>query len=205
MQRSGNQYRRADLPGFAELLRAELTKFRTVRAWVSGLLAAVVAFVLLAYLSAWASRGAGPALATGPDGRAVSDSYMFVRRPLTGDGSITGRVTTLSGRHSSPTLPGSRGAQPPLGLAPWAKAGLIVEPDTHQGTSYAAVMVTGSHGVRMQFNYTHDRPGLAGFVGPSSPQWLRLTRVGYDSPDGAHWTRLGGERSTGLPRTVQIG
>jgi ABC-type transport system involved in multi-copper enzyme maturation permease subunit len=71
-------------------------------------------------------------------------------------------------------------------------------------------MVTGSHGVRMQYNYTRDRPGLAGPVGPSSPRWLRLTRVGdvitsYDSVGGVHWSEIGTARLTGLPHTVQIG
>src|SRR5258708_31968976 len=81
------------------------------------------------------------------------------------------------------------GSQLQPGLAPWAKAGIILEPDTQQGTDYAAVMVTGSHGVQMQYNYTHASPGLTGSVGPSSPRWLRLTRVGdaitgYGSADG---------------------
>jgi hypothetical protein len=62
----------------------------------------------------------------------------------------------------------------------------------------------------MQDNYTYDRPGLAGAVGPSSPRWLRLTRAGdvitgYDSTDGAHWTEIGTARLAGLPHTVQIG
>ena len=71
-------------------------------------------------------------------------------------------------------------------------------------------MVTGSHGVQMQYNYTHDSPGLPGSVGPSSPRWLRLTRAGdvitgYDSTDGSQWNEIGTARLTGLPRTVQIG
>jgi hypothetical protein len=32
--------------------------------------------------------------------------------------------------------------------AEFTKAGIILEPDTNQGTAYAAVMVTGAHGVR---------------------------------------------------------
>jgi ABC-type transport system involved in multi-copper enzyme maturation permease subunit len=95
-------------------------------------------------------------------------------------------------------------------MAPWAKAGIILEPDTSQGPAYAAVMVTGTHGVRMQYDYTHDSSGLAGAVGTSSPRWLRLTRVGdlitsYDSLDGAHWSEIGTARLIGLAHTVQIG
>ena len=178
-----------------KLLRAELTKFRTVRGWVIALGAAAVVFVLLSFFSAFESHYATPALPSGPGGEPVSDTYMLVRQPLAGDGALTARVTSLSG-------------QP--GLAPWAKAGIIAEPDTNQGTGYAAVMVTGSYGVQMQDNYTHDSPGLAGHVGPASPRWLRLARAGdvitgYDSADGTHWTEIGTARLAGLPRTIQIG
>jgi ABC-type transport system involved in multi-copper enzyme maturation permease subunit len=206
--------------GFAQLLRAEFTKFRTVRAWMIALVAAAVVFVLVAFLSAFASRSGNPPVLAGPAGEAVSDSYMFVHQTLVGDGTVTARVDSLSGAYTSPS-PTSGNAfgkssrsepnsQLHPGMAPWAKAGIILEPDTKQGTAYAAVMVTGSHGVRMQYDYTHDSPGLAGPVGPSSPRWLRLTRVGdaitsYDSTDGAHWTEVGTARRRGLPRAVQIG
>ena len=206
--------------GFARLLRAEFTKFRTVRAWMIALCAAPAVFVLLSFASALASRAPVSAVPTGPGGEAVSDSYMFVHQALAGDGTLTARVASLSGAHASPSPTTRHGfatsskSQPgtPLrpGLAPWAKAGIILEPDTNQGTAYAAVMVTGSHGVQMQYDYSHDNPGLGGPAGPSSPRWLRLTRAGdvitgYDSADGAHWTKIGTARLAGLPRTVQIG
>jgi hypothetical protein len=209
-----------DHAGFARLLRAEFTKFRTVRAWMIALCTAAIMFVLLSFLSAFESRAPVPAPATGPGGEPVSDTYMFVHQSVAGDGTLTARVTAFSGAHTllSPTSgsafgvssKGQLGSQLKPGLAPWAKAGIILEPDTGQGTAYAAVMVTGSHGVQMQYNYTHDSPGLAGPVGPSSPRWLRLTRAGdvitsYDSTDGAHWTKIGTARLAGLPRNVQIG
>src|ERR1035438_5018410 len=150
-----------DRAGFARLLRAEFTKFRTVRAWVIALCAAAIVFVLLSFLSAFESRAPVPAVPAGPGGEAVSDTYMFVHQALAGDGTLTVRVTSLSGAHpslspasgnafgeSSKVQPDAR-LQP--GLAPWAKAGIILEPDTNQGTAYAAVMVTGSHGVQMQY------------------------------------------------------
>jgi hypothetical protein len=170
----------------------------TIRAWMIALGAAVVAVVLVALVSAWASHESNPPVPTGPHGEAVVDTYTFVHQTLAGDGTVTARVTSLSG------------AQPHTGLPAWAKAGIILEPDTSQGTAYTAVMVTGSRGVRMQDNYTHDTPGLSGTVGPSSPRWLRLNRTGdaitgYDSTNGAHWTRIGTTRLTGLPHTVQIG
>src|SRR6266851_1649613 len=209
-----------DREGFTRLLRAGFTKFRTVRAWVIALCAAAIVFVLLSFVSASASRAPVPAVPTGPGGEAVSGTYMFVHRTLAGDGALTARVAALSGAHTplSPTSgsafgessKGQPGSQLEPGLAPWAKAGIILEPDTNQGTAHAAVMVTGSHGVQMQYDYTHDSPGIAGAAGPSSPRWLRLTRAGdvitgYDSADGAHWTEIGTARLARLPRTVQIG
>jgi ABC-type transport system involved in multi-copper enzyme maturation permease subunit len=209
-----------DRAGSARLLRAEFTKFRTVRAWMIALCAAAIVFVLLSFLSAFESRAPVPAVPTGPGGEAVSDTYMFVHQTLAGDGTLTARVTALSGAHTPPSptsgsafgvsSKGQPGSQLEPGLAPWAKAGIILEPGTNQGTAYAAVMVTGSHGVQVQYDYTHGSPGLAGAVGPSSPRWLRLTRAGdlitgYDSTDGTHWTKTGTARLAGLPRTVQIG
>jgi ABC-type transport system involved in multi-copper enzyme maturation permease subunit len=209
-----------DRAGFTRLLWAEFTKFHTVRAWVIALCAAAVVFVLLSFVSAFASRAPVRAVPTGPGGEAVSDTYMFVHEALAGDGTLTARVASLSGART-PLLPtagdafgesskGQPGAQLQPGLAPWAKAGIILEPDTNQGTAYAAVMVTGSHGVQMQYDYTHDSPGIAGPARPSSPRWLRLTRAGdvitgYDSTDGARWTEIGTARLARLPRTVQIG
>jgi hypothetical protein len=72
------------------------------------------------------------------------------------------------------------------------------------------MMVTGGHGVRMQWDFTQDVPGLAGAVSVASPRWLRLTRsgqtlTGYDSADGTHWTRVGTVTLAGLPATAQAG
>jgi len=71
-------------------------------------------------------------------------------------------------------------------------------------------MATGGHGVRMQYDYTHDTAGLAGEVSSASPRWLRLTRsgdtiTGYDSADGVRWSAVGAATLTGLPATVQVG
>jgi ABC-type transport system involved in multi-copper enzyme maturation permease subunit len=143
----------------------------------------------------------------------VSDTFYFVRQPLTGDGSITVRMTSLTGRYSSH---GSAG--PGLGAAglaesgtqPWSKAGIIVKADTSPGSAYAAMLVTGDNGVRMQANYTQDLAGLAGPVSPTSPRWLRLTRsgdivTGYDSTDGVTWREVGIATLAGLSSTVPAG
>ena len=202
--------------GFGQLLRAEWTKFRTVRGWVIGMAVAalvIVAIGLLTALGGESSCGnqACPAPPTGPGGEAVVDTFYFVHQPLAGNGSITVRMTALTGLYSSGFIQpgqGLTGMRP--GLEPWAKAGIIVKASTRPGSAYAAMMVTGSHGVRMQDDYTRDTAGLSGAVSAAAPRWLRLTRsgdtlTGYDSADGTRWTRVGTVTLRGLPSTVQAG
>jgi ABC-type transport system involved in multi-copper enzyme maturation permease subunit len=213
--------------GFGSLLRAEWIKFRSVRGWVIGMsLAALLIVFFGVFLAANASFGCQinggahksgkaclPYIPHGPGGEIVSDSFYFARQPLTGNGTLTVRVISLSGEHANLATSG-RAAQAGSGLvpglAPWAKTGIIIKRSTHQGSAYAAMMVTGAHGVRMQDNFTGDTGGLPGTVSAAHPRWLRLTRsgdtiTGYDSADGTHWTRVGAVQLTGLPSTVQAG
>ena len=189
--------------GFGPVLRAEWTKFRTVRGWVIGMALAPLVTVGLGHLvsSGMVCSQAGHpcSVPLGPGGEPVTDSFYLVHRPLAADGSITVRVTALTG-----------GGQAAGGLQPWSKAGIIMTASTRVGAAYAAMMVTGDHGVRMQYDYTQDVAGLPGAAGPLSPRWLRLTRsggtvTGYDSADGSHWSTVGTAQLAGLPATVQAG
>jgi ABC-type transport system involved in multi-copper enzyme maturation permease subunit len=173
--------------GFVRLLHAEWTKFRTVPGWVAGMTAAALMLVLVASLAGISSdqRGA-PAVPIGPAGEPVTDSFFFVHRPLTGDGSLIVSVSDLTTRVPD----GPADLRP--GTVPWAKAGIIVKDGTGPGSPYAAIMVTGSHGVRMQHNYVHD----TAVVSARPVQWLRLDRsgdaiTGYASADGTRWTEAG--------------
>ncbi|MGP3966773.1 ABC transporter permease subunit [Streptomyces sp. 6N223] len=191
--------------GFLQLLHAEWTKFRTVRALVTGVVAAALMVVLIALLAGASSDQKGsPPVPVGPGGEPVTDSFYFVHQPMAGNGSITVSVSAL--RSSIPEGPGD--LRP--GTVPWAKAGLIIKESTRQGSPYAAVMVTGSHGVRMQDNYVNDTAGLPGPVSAASVRWLRLDRsgdavTGYASADGTHWTTVGTVHVRGLGPTAQGG
>jgi ABC-type transport system involved in multi-copper enzyme maturation permease subunit/regulation of enolase protein 1 (concanavalin A-like superfamily) len=211
--------------GFGSLLRAEWVKFRSVRGWVIGMiLAALLTIFLGVFAAANASIGCQinggppktgkaclPYIPHGPGGEIVTDSFSFVRQPLTGNGTITVRVTSLTGEHANLSSgPAQVGSGMVAGLTGWAKAGIIIKQSTHQGSAYAAMMVTGSHGVRMQDNFTGDTAGMPGAVSAAHPRWLRLTRsgdtiTGYDSADGTRWTQVGTVQLTGLPSTVQVG
>jgi hypothetical protein len=210
------------------VLRAEWTKFRTVRGWVIGL---IVAAALMAGLGLFVAgsnnsecsdgptapiltgRACLPQVPLGPGGQAVTDSFYFVRQPLAGDGSITVRVTSLTGSHPGAGVARAGAAPGPstaAGLLPWSKAGIIMTASTRPGSAYAAMMVTGRHGVRLQDDYVHDTAGLPGQVSAASPRWLRLTRAGdtitgYDSAGGTRWTRVSTVTVPGLPATIQAG
>jgi ABC-type transport system involved in multi-copper enzyme maturation permease subunit len=201
--------------GFTQLLHAEWTKFRTLRGWVIAVLIAALLIDVVALLVPRGNDHCGgscrPNVPTGPGGEAVNDSYYLVGQPLAAGGSITVRVTSLTGVIGNDG--GFIGANTPprsRGLVPWAKAGIIITGSTRPGSAYAAMMVTGSHGVRMQYDYVSDIAGLPGSVSAASPRWLRLTRsgdviTGYDSADGRHWTEVGTARLAGLTGTVRAG
>ncbi|MFD9882844.1 ABC transporter permease subunit [Streptomyces alboflavus] len=189
--------------GFLQLLRAEWTKFRTVRRWWSTLVAAVLVTVLISLFSASSSSfssehaapGDAPPPATDTAGLAVQDAFHFVHRDLAGDGDLTVRVSGLTGKRPE-QAPG------------WAKAGIILKESTQAGAPYAALMMTAQHGVRLQSGFTEDTAGSNTPAGEA--RWLRLERsgatvTGYESADGKQWRQVGKVRLDKLPRTVRAG
>ncbi|GAA2416526.1 hypothetical protein GCM10010191_28670 [Actinomadura vinacea] len=193
-------------------VRHEWAGFRT-RGRLIAMAAVPLTVILLGVLFAFAHRvgtcSAGtvevpcPTDPVGPDGQAVNDDFSFVHRPLGEQGAITVRLTSMKGIITYPPPDHDEIVE---GLVPWAKAGIIIKDGLTQGSSYAALMVTGNHGVRMQHDYVHDAAGSPA----RAPRWLRLTRsgdtiTGSESADGEHWTRVGTARLPGLPATVQVG
>ncbi|MEJ3744585.1 hypothetical protein WEI85_14980 [Actinomycetes bacterium KLBMP 9797] len=176
--------------------------------------AAVAVTVLFGMLVAYGTRSSCfeanvevtcPTDPVGPEGKPVSDKFAFAHRSMGENGSITVRLAAMTG---TITYPPPDHDEIVSGLVPWAKAGIIVKDGTRQGSSYAALMLTGQHGVRMQYDYTHDIAGAA--VPPSAPRWLRLVRAGktitgYESSDGQQWTEVGAARLDALPTTVAVG
>lgn len=209
--------------GFPQLVHAEWTKFRTVRGWVVGIAAAALVIIVLAVLTANGSHSEScingkcvvnkPVVLTGPGGQAVSDQFYFERQSMTGDGSITARLTSMTGTYSPSGAVHPNESGFTSGLQPWTKAGVILKASTVQGSAYAAVVMTGSNGIRMQSNFTGDVAGPAGQgsdVTAAAARWLRLSRAGDRvtgswSADGAHWTAIGTVRLAGLPSTALAG
>ena len=96
------------------LVLSEWTKFRTVRGWVIAVLAAALLTVGFGVLTAKGSvcgqmpsrqdpTGACLPPPTGPGGEWVSDEFYFAHRSVGPDGSLTVRVTSLTGGTTRPT------------------------------------------------------------------------------------------------------
>ncbi|MGW6447449.1 hypothetical protein [Lentzea sp. NPDC055074] len=181
------------------LLRREWTAFRTPGRLLS-LAVAALSVIVPGLLFGAASSCDGPC-------STVSDTFWFRHQDLGREGAITVRMTSMTGTITYPP-PGHD--QIVAGLVPWAKTGIIVKDGVRQGSRYAALAMTGGHGVRFQHDYEHDVAGGTGSVSAQSPLWLRLTRsgdtiTGSESADGERWHVVGTAELTGLPDTVQIG
>ncbi|MEU0884244.1 hypothetical protein ABZ345_37110 [Lentzea sp. NPDC005914] len=193
-----------------QLLRREWTAFRRPGRLIS-LAAAALTVIALGLLLAAGTRsscdGACLAVPTAADGSVVSDTFWFRHQDLGREGSITARMTSMTG---TITYPPPNHDQIVSGLVPWAKAGIIVKDGVRQGSHYAALAMTGSHGVRFQHDYEHDVAGSAGLVSEQSPRWLRLSRsgdtiTGSESADGEQWRAVATAKLDGLPDTVRVG
>ncbi len=197
-----------------ELLRREWTAFRSrgrLAATLAALTTAALAIIALGLLYAAGNHsscdGPCPAVPVAGDGSVVSDGFWFRHRDLGEQGSITVRLTSMTGTITYPP-PGHDQIVP--GLVPWAKAGIIIKDGIRQGSRYAALMMTGSHGVHFQHDYRHDVAGDGGGVTEQSPRWLRLTRAGdvvtgSESGDGESWHTVATVTLDGLPATAQVG
>ena len=182
--------------GFAQALRSEWTKLRSLRStWICVALT-IGLTILLAVLA-----GNGNSTDANEFGPPRFFAVQLVHQSLDGDGSIVARVADQE--ETGPDAKAGLMISAPLS-APGAdagdKQGIGPEP------AYAAIMVTPGSGVQWQADFTHEASGSTG----PAPRWLKLTRVGnrvtgYESPDGETWTEVGTTELTELPRQADVG
>ncbi|MEV1247911.1 hypothetical protein [Nonomuraea sp. NPDC049750] len=191
-----------------QLLHREWTAFRRPGRLIALAVAALIVIAIGLVFSSTVDCGDPcPVAPTAADGSIVDDQFWFHHRDLGPNGVITVRMTSMTG---TITYPPPNHDQIVSGLVPWAKAGIIIKDGVRRGSSYAALMMTGHHGVRMQADYRQDIAGSSGGLSPGSPRWLRLTRsgdtiTGAESADGRSWQTVGTVRLAGLPETVRAG
>src|SRR5262245_45611923 len=127
-----------------DALHAEWTKFRSMPGWVIGMIAAAGAIVAVGLMPGMQGTcDATCRLPVGPGGEEVTDVFTFAHQPLTGDGTITARLASLTGRLPDPAADRGDGGAPTRaagqagkeGLVPWAKAGLIIKASMQPGSA----------------------------------------------------------------------
>ena len=189
---------------FGRLVRAEWTKFRTVRGWVLGIVAAAAgdraagAVRRVEQPSRPARNGTVEVECPTPrSARTASrceDKFYFVHQPLAGDGAITVRVTSMTGLITYPPpnhdeiVPGlvrvGEGRRHRQGRH---RPGIPLRRPSWSPPSTACGCSTTS---------STTRRASPARVSAGAPRWLRLTRTGdtltgEESADGAAWTRVG--------------
>jgi len=121
-----------------------------------------------------------PVSGGGADIWGASDQFHFVDTTLSGDGSVSARV---SGQQNTDA---------------WAKAGVMLRASTDPGAPYYYVMITPGNGVNVQYR---DGQGASAqwpaHLAESVPVYLRADRVGttfaaYTSHDNVNWTLVPG-------------
>ncbi len=108
-----------------------------------------------------------------------ADEFHFVYQQISGDVSITARVTSVENTNA------------------WAKAGVMVRESLTGGSKHAMNIVTPARGVSFQ-RRTSTNGGSAHTTtsGLSAPYWVRMVRSGntftsYRSTNGSSWTNQG--------------
>jgi hypothetical protein len=119
------------------------------------------------------NKGAGAASIT-----ATTDAFNYTYDKLTGDGSITAKVTSMT--NPNPNA--------------WARAGVMIRDGTAANAKSVAVLMTPSNGVNLQWRATAGAAASNTKVaGKVAPYWVKLVRAGnvftgYYSADNVTWT-----------------
>jgi hypothetical protein len=144
-------------------------------------------------LSLWVQGAAAGFLEVAPDHISMSgggtdiwntaDQFRFAYKTLTGDGSMTARVTGVG-----------------AGSNAWAKGGVMIRQSLDDGSVNAMIAVTGGNGEGGTFQWrptaNEASESSRTLSGIAPPYWVRLVRegntfTGYMSADGENWEQQG--------------
>src|SRR4051812_766518 len=110
-----------------------------------------------------------------------ADAFHFLYRPMTGDGAIVARVTSVQNVNS------------------WTKAGVMIRETLDPGSAHATMFVSYSKGTAFQ-RRTASGGTSTSTTGPltAAPYWVKMERIGttfnaYTSADGMTWTLVGSD------------
>ena len=142
--------------------------------------------------SAAASGGTFTVRGAGEDVWGTVDAFHYAYRALTGDGTITARVASVSGSEA------------------WTKVGVMIRASLSAASAHAFMLVSVGKGLAFQrrtangATSTHTSGGAG-----TAPRWVRLTRSGATvtalvSTNGTTWTQVGSD-TIALPSTALAG
>jgi YD repeat-containing protein len=138
-------------------------------------------------------RGTITLAGSGTDIWGTSDQFRYAYAMLSGNGSITARITGQTNTNG------------------WAKAGLMLRESLSADARNAALLLTPSNGVTFQRRATAAGTSM-NFTnaGITAPVWLRLTRSGATitaarSTDGLIWTTVGTDTITFPDMPIYVG
>ncbi|HWP40512.1 MAG TPA: hypothetical protein VNL70_06255, partial [Tepidisphaeraceae bacterium] len=131
--------------------------------------------------------------AGGSDIGGTSDQFHFASNPLSGDGNIVVRVTSLANTSAS------------------AKAGIMFRNSLAADAAMVGIFVTPGNGVMLVVR-SADGAAAGQTIAPgfAAPRWLRLTRTGSQiiashSANGVTWTQLGSPQTLSLGTAARAG
>jgi regulation of enolase protein 1 (concanavalin A-like superfamily) len=134
----------------------------------------------------WSMKGAGA------DIWGSADAFQFARRPLTGDGEIVARVSSVQA------------------VDAWTKAGVMMRDGVTAGAAHATMFVSSGKGTAFQYRATAAGT-TANVYGPAAtaPYWVKMVRLGtsftaYASPDGVTWTQVS-TQTLSMGSTINVG
>jgi phosphatidylserine/phosphatidylglycerophosphate/cardiolipin synthase-like enzyme/regulation of enolase protein 1 (concanavalin A-like superfamily) len=131
--------------------------------------------------SASASGGTYTVRGAGADVWGTADAFHFAHRALSGDGTITARVASISGSNV------------------WTKMGVMIRASTAANAAHAFMLVSTGKGLAFQRRRSTGATSLHTSGGSgTAPRWVRLVRTAntitaYVSSTGSSWTRVGSD------------
>jgi regulation of enolase protein 1 (concanavalin A-like superfamily) len=121
------------------------------------------------------------------------DEFRFAYKQLSGNGSITAKVDSLTRSDA------------------WSKAGVMIRESLDAGSKHAMVVITPDNGGSFQYRTaTGGVSASTDAAGLKTPYWLRITRTGNAfkaerSADGKTWTQIGADQNVSMVAGVYIG
>lgn len=139
-------------------------------------------------------NGVFTVLGAGNDIWNSSDQFRFVHQQLTGNGTITARVTQVQNTDA------------------WAKAGVMIRETLSAGSRHAMMVVTPGNNTAFQRRTSTNSSSSHTASSGNAPYWVRMDRLGntltaYRSPSGndGSWVQVGNVTLSNLPQTIYFG